>query len=116
MYFICTRVQCPTEEDWGKLRRVLNDLKVTKDDKRIMGSDDLLKIETWVDALYAVHEGMRGLTGVCIYCGAGNIHGKASKQKLNTKSTTESEVAAVSKYVPYKIHMINILSISASDR
>ena len=25
--FLCTRVKCPTEEDWGKLRRVLNYLK-----------------------------------------------------------------------------------------
>ena len=41
-------------------------------------------------------------------CGVGIIHGKASKHKLNTKSTTESEVVAVSEYVPYKIHMINI--------
>ena len=40
--------------------------------------------------------------------GVGIIHGKASKQKLNKKSTTESEVIAVSEYVPYKIHMINI--------
>ena len=29
-------------------------------------------------------------------------------QKSNTESTTESEGVAVSEYVPYKIHMINI--------
>ena len=49
VYFLCKRVQCPTEEDWGKLRRVLNYLKAIKDYKRIMGSKDLLKIETWID-------------------------------------------------------------------
>ena len=36
--FLCTRVQCPNEEYLGGLRRALNYLKVTKDDKRIMGS------------------------------------------------------------------------------
>ena len=41
----------------------------------------------------------------CIF---GIIHGKASKQNLNTKSTTESEVVAASKYVPYKIHIVNV--------
>ena len=41
-------------------------------------------------------------------CGVGIIHGKASKQKLNAKITTESEVVAVSEYVPYKIHIIGI--------
>ena len=38
--FLCTRVQCPTEEYWGKLKRVLNYPKATKYDKRIMGPDD----------------------------------------------------------------------------
>ena len=30
VYFLRTRVQCPTDEDWEKLRRVLNYLKATK--------------------------------------------------------------------------------------
>ena len=51
---------------------------------------------------------MRGNTGGCISCGVGIILGKASKQNMDTKSTTESEVVAVSEYVPYKTHMINI--------
>ena len=42
--FLCTRVQCSTEEDWGKLMRVLNYLKATKNDKRIMGSDNLINL------------------------------------------------------------------------
>ena len=41
-------------------------------------------------------------------CGVGIIQGKASKQKVKSKSTTESEVVAISEYMPYKIHMINI--------
>ena len=44
-------------------------------------------------------------------CGVGIIHSKASKQKLNTKITTESEVVAVSEYVPYKIRVINIFGV-----
>ena len=77
--FLFTRVQCPTEEDWGKLRRVLNYLKETKNDKRVMGSGGLLKLETWVDASHAVHEEMRGHTLGCMSCVVGIIHGKASK-------------------------------------
>ena len=30
VYFLCTRVQCPTEEDWGEIRRVLNYMQATK--------------------------------------------------------------------------------------
>ena len=35
--------------------------------------------------------------------GTGILHGKASKQKLNTKSSTETEVVAASDYRPYNI-------------
>ena len=73
-----------------------------------MGSDDLLKLETWIDASHAVHDYMRGHTGECMSYVFGIIHSKESKQKLNTKIATESEVVAVSEYVPYKIHIIHI--------
>ena len=38
--------------------------------------------------------------------GWGLVHAKASKQKLNSKSSTETEVIAVSEYVSYKIWLI----------
>ena len=41
--------------------------------------------------------------------GRGIIHSKLSKQKLNTKSSTEAELVAVSDYLPYHIWMINFL-------
>ena len=80
VYFLCTRVQCPTEENRGKHRIVLNYLKATKDDWRIMVSDNLLKLETWTDGSQTVNED--------ISFGFGIIHGNSSKQKLNIKSTT----------------------------
>ena len=40
--------------------------------------------------------------------GVGILHGTASKQKLNTKFTMETEFSEVSVYVTYKIHIINI--------
>lgn len=108
--FLCTRVKAPTEEDWGKLRRVMKFLKATQNDRRIMGVDDILKLETWIDALHAVHENMQGVTGGCMSLGWGVVHARAYKQKLNTKSSTcESKVVGVSEYVPFKIHMINLM-------
>ena len=71
-----------------------------------MGSNILLKLETWIYASHAVHEVMRGHTGGCGPCGVGIIHSKASKQKLNTKSATESEVVAFSEYVPLKFILL----------
>ena len=36
--------------------------------------------------------------------GRGIVHAKSSKQKINTKSSTESEVVGTSEYIPYTIH------------
>ena len=74
-----------------------------------MGTDDMLKLETWIDASHEVHQDMKGVTGGCMSMGWGVLHAKASKQKINTKGTCESELVGVSEYIPFKIHMINIL-------
>ena len=64
-------------------------------------------LHVWIDALHAVHENMRGHTGGTMSMGIGTIHNKSSKQKLNTRSTTESEVVGVSEYLPYDIWQVN---------
>lgn len=81
----------------------------TADDVRIVGADDLGKLFTWVDASYAVHPNMRSHTGGGMSMGTGVLHAKSSKQKLNTKSSTEAELVGVSDYVPYNIYMVNFM-------
>ena len=73
-----------------------------------MGSYDVLELEACLDTPHEVHEDMMRRTVGCISCGVNIIQGKVSKQKLDKKITTESEVVAVRKYVPYKIYTINI--------
>ena len=41
--------------------------------------------------------------------GWGLMHANASKQKLSSKSSTETKVIAVSEYIPYKIWLINFM-------
>ena len=60
-------------------------------------------------AAYAVYENMRSQTGGAMSFDRGLAHGPLLKQKLNTKSLTESEVVGVSEYLPYNILMINFL-------
>ena len=98
--YLTTRVSDPNESDWCKLRRVLVYLQHTKDDVRRIGCDSLENIFTWIDAAYAVHNNMRSHTGGVISFGWGTLHTKSSKQKLNTKSSTEAEVVGMSEYVP----------------
>jgi Reverse transcriptase (RNA-dependent DNA polymerase) len=80
--FLTTRVSCSTEEDWLKLHRVLLYLKGTLDLTLILGADSLTKMESWVDAAYAVHPDMRSHTGGVISFGRGSVISKSIKQKL----------------------------------
>ena len=41
--------------------------------------------------------------------GRGMVNCKSSKQKLNTKSSTESEIVALSDYVPYNLCFKNFM-------
>ena len=58
---------------------------------------------TYVDAAYAVHTDRRSHTGGAVTFGTGAVLAKSSKQKLNTKSSTEAELVGSSDYLPHAI-------------
>ena len=93
----------PNIDDWQKLERVLTYLSCTKDERRIIGINNISVMNTYIDASYAVHPNMRGHTGGVISFGHGIVHSKASKQKINVKSSTECELVGLSEYVPYSL-------------
>ena len=113
--YLMTRVSKSNEKDWEKLRSCLGFLKGSIDDKRIIGVDSLRDLHVWIDASHAVHESMRGHTGGTMSMGRGTIHSKSSKQRLDTKSTTESEVVGMSEYLPYDIWQLNFLRSGLRD-
>ena len=98
--FLCTRVSKCTKQDQSKVKHVLEYLNGTLHYKYILGADDLKKLYTWVDASYAVHPDMKSHTGGVMSFGLGGFVCKLSKQKLNTKSSTEAEVVGASDYLP----------------
>mmetsp|Transcript_26617 Transcript_26617/g.41320 ORF Transcript_26617/g.41320 Transcript_26617/m.41320 type:complete len:590 (+) Transcript_26617:1688-3457(+) len=111
--FLWTRVSKWNGSDWKKLRRVLRYLYGTINDVRILSMENMDTIFTsftFVDVAYAVHYDMRCLSGGGLSLGCGLIHAKSSKQKLNTKSSTESEVVGASDYLPYLIWMQNFMA------
>ncbi len=108
--FLCSRVAISTENDWLKLKRVLQYLNGTLDEFLTLGADDLSEMKTWVDASYAVHKDMKSHTGGVVSFGRGAVMSKSSKQKLNTKSSTEAELVGASDYLPYPIWAKNFLA------
>eukprot|EP00957_Ditylum_brightwellii_P111673 8517832-Ditylum_brightwellii.AAC.1 len=49
-------------------------------------------IRWWVDASFAVHQDMKGHTGAVMSLGGGAAYAASVKQKINTRSSTESEL------------------------
>jgi hypothetical protein len=84
---------------------VLEYINATMDVEYTMGADDLEKICTWVDASYAVHPDMKSHTSGIMSLGTGGILCKSTKQKLNTKSSTEAELVGASDYLPKWVKM-----------
>lgn len=108
--FLTKRVSKSDDDEWEKLRRVLIFCKNVIDGVRIIGSTNLEDTFTCINPAYAVHTDMRSHTDGCMSLDIGTIHNKAAVQKLNTKSSTESEIIRVSKYLLYNIWMINFIA------
>ena len=89
---LCTRVKEPNEDDWGKLVQGLRFLLQTLEDKLILRVDDIRLIRWWVDASFATHPDYRSHTGAMMSYGSGAPITISSKQKLNTRSSTDAEL------------------------
>ena len=93
--FLSTRVKGPNENDWNKLIRLVKYLNGTKSLKLTLSIDDLRVIKWYVDASFAVHADFKSHTGAVMTMGRGAMQVMSSKQKLNTRSSTEAELVGV---------------------
>jgi hypothetical protein len=89
--FLCTRVAHPDEDDWKKLRRLLQYLRGTLDMALYIGADSIESMQSWVDVSYATHDDCKSHTGGAMSWGWGVLLTMCKKQKLNSKSSTEGE-------------------------
>jgi hypothetical protein len=101
--FLTTRVREPDEDDWKKLQRMMRYLRGTPDLALILSGDEtsIIKyIEWWIDGAHTGHTTMRSQTGATSSLGKGCLMSTATKQKLNTRSSTETEIVAVDDTMP----------------
>ncbi len=66
----------------------------------ILSGDNDGVLMWYVDASFAVHPNMWGHTGGCLTMGRGFPISASTKQKLNTKSSTERELVGVNDMIP----------------
>ena len=100
--FLCTRVQEPDIHDYNKLCHLMKYLQATKQLPLIIRYDGK-EISLYIDGAHAVHADMKGHVGVHVTGGGGTIYGSSSKAKLNTTSSTETEVISVGERLPKHI-------------
>jgi hypothetical protein len=93
--FLTTRVSQPDIDDWKKLRRLINYLRGTQELVLTLGADNTYVIKWNVDAAFAVHKDLKSQTGGMMTMGEGAAIATSLKQKINTRSSTESELVAV---------------------
>ncbi len=98
--FLTTRVRDPDIDDWRKLSHLVEYLRVHRLRPLIMSADGCGVLMWYVDASFAVHPNMRSHTGGGLTLGRGFPIVISTKQKLNTKSSTESEIVGVDDMMP----------------
>jgi hypothetical protein len=69
--FLTTRVREPDVDDWRKLQRLIEYLRLTKDLPLRIGVNKHGTMEWYVDTLFTVHPNMRGHTGGGLTMGTG---------------------------------------------
>ena len=94
--FLTKRVLHPQRDDRAKLVRAVQYLRGTRDLGIILSGAHDMTVLAYVDASYGVHEDLKSHTGCTIGIGLGPIFAKSTGQKINTKSSTEAELIALS--------------------
>ena len=98
--FLCTRVKAPDTDDYKKLARVIKYLRGTVSMPLTLEADNIQIVKWWIDASFAVHEDLKSHTGGAMSLGKGVIYGTSTRQKINTKSSTEAELVGVNEVLP----------------
>ena len=98
--FLTARVKSPDEDEWGTLKRVLKYLNGTKFLKLRLTKYSLGVLKWYVDGSHNAHWDCRGHGGAVFTLGRGATMSYSRKLKLNTRSSTETELVRADIFMP----------------
>ena len=98
--FLTTRVKGPDVDDLRKLSHMMRYIEGTIELPLILRANGSGMLKWWIDESHGVHPALRGHTGGGLTMGRGFPIAVSSKQKLNTRSSTETEVVGVDDLMP----------------
>lgn len=113
--FLTTRVQRSTMEDLKKLTRVGAYLNATRTLKLKLHVKDKIKVEVYIDASHGTHLDGKGQSGATLRIGEGSVSNISSKQKLVSKSSSETELIGLSDYISPAIGAKQFLECQGYD-
>jgi hypothetical protein len=94
------RVRAPDKDDCTKMVHLMRYLRGTHMMPLILSSNGSGSLKWWVDALFAVHPNTGGHSGVGMSLGRGFAIGRSTKQTLNTRSSTKTEIVGADDFMP----------------
>jgi hypothetical protein len=97
--FLSTILQAPDKDDWNKLVHLMRYIRVARTMPLILSVNGNGILKWWVDASFAVHPNMRGHSGGGLSLGRGFPIVSSTKQKLNIRSSTETEIVCASDFI-----------------
>jgi hypothetical protein len=98
--FLTTRVRAPNKDDWNNLVHLMRYIRGTRTMPLLLSANGSGIMMWWVDASFAVHPNMRGYSGGGLSLGQGFPIVSSTKQKLNTRSSTETKIMGVDDFMP----------------
>jgi hypothetical protein len=98
--FLTTRVREPDKDDWKKMVHMMRYIRGSRKMPLILSANGSHILKWWVDASFAVHPNLRGHSGGGLSLGRGFPVVGSTKQKLNTRSSTEAELVGADDFMP----------------
>ena len=88
------------DDDWKRLLQSVKYLNEPEDLVSTLEAEKFNIMKWYIDAAYAVHNDLKSHTGSTMTLGKGSLCSKSIKQKLNTKSSTKTELVGVDDLIP----------------
>jgi hypothetical protein len=90
--YFSTKVRSPSANNWDKITILLRFSRNTKEDILRLSMEDSFIVKWYLDASFAVHEGMKIHTGAVMLLVKGVVQAITTKQRTNTRSSKEAEL------------------------
>jgi len=110
---LSSRQKAPTVTDWGKLMRLVEYIKGTREQGITFKSTGELDLHAYTDAAFSCHQDCRSHTGYCIRVDRTNsasVLNRSVKQKSLADSSTEAEIIALHEGVRHLLWVLDIYS------